>query len=254
MKSAGILEKEFQKKLPGKIMMYVSPNEHQQRQLFWYGYYEKPVGITIKRLLKPGHVFLDIGANIGYFSLLAAKCCPSSMVVSFEPVIEIFEKLQKNILLNNTPNIITVNMAAGEKDEVRDIYLSAPDNTGMSSLEKPENYSGVSQKTEVIAIDTWFARSNLPKVDLVKIDVEGNELSVLKGMKTVIEKFRPLIIMEVNPETLSLFRLSVTDLYRQILNLGYEAHLIAEDGSTGITDVRNIIEQVNVLFVPAAKS
>ena len=141
----GISDKVFQKKLLGNIVMNLKPEEHIQQQLFWYGEYEKPLGTVLKNLLRDDTTFIDIGANIGYFSLLVAKSAPNGRIVAFEPVSYLFEALQKNIALNYIRNIQPVKTAIGEKEEDRLIYLSARDNDGMSSLHKPENYSGINE-------------------------------------------------------------------------------------------------------------
>ena len=71
-------------------------------------------------------MFLDIGANIGYFSLLAANHSPAVKIISFEPAKEIFQKLSENISINNIKNITTVNAAVGEINEEKDLFLSTP--------------------------------------------------------------------------------------------------------------------------------
>lgn len=233
--------------------MNLRPAEHIQEQLFWYGYYERAIGTMINKLLKPESVFLDIGANIGYFSILAAKHHPSCQVVAFEPVTELFEEMKRNIELNKVTNITVANLAASENTGESIIYLSSPENLGMSSLRMPENYSGKMQIVKVIDIDSWFSHSELQKVDLVKIDVEGSEIAVLKGMKKILREFCPPVIIEVNPETLSLFALKTNDLADTVDSLGYNVLLIHENGSTTKTDISQIQNQVNVLLVPPGK-
>src|SRR5687768_15349578 len=113
----GIANKTYKKKLPEDFYMLLTPSEHIQQQLFWYGYYEKPLGDLIKKILQPGNVFLDIGANIGYFSLLAANNEPTSKIISFEPVKKLFRDLEENISINNIKNITALNVAIGDMNE-----------------------------------------------------------------------------------------------------------------------------------------
>src|SRR6188474_142534 len=110
----GIADKVYKKRVHDNFYMLLNPMEHIQQQLFWYGYYEKELGDLLKKAIKPGDVFLDLGANIGYFSLLVAKNLPSVKVISFEPVLGLFQSMNDNISLNNIKNITTVNAAAGE--------------------------------------------------------------------------------------------------------------------------------------------
>src|SRR6185503_20201712 len=132
----GLADKTYCKKLAGNFYMQVNPVEHIQQQLFWYGSYEKEIGDIIKKTLRSGDVFLDIGANIGYFSLLGATNQPTSAVIAFEPVGSVFRKLEENISLNGITNILTVNAAVGNKNEEGEIFVSMKDNTGMSSFKK----------------------------------------------------------------------------------------------------------------------
>ena len=248
-KSLGIANKTYKKKLDDNFYMLLKPTEHIQQQLFWYGYYEKELGILLKKIVRANEVFLDIGANIGYFSLLAATNSSSSRVISFEPVKKLFQELNENISINNIKNITPVNAAVGEINEEREIFLSAPGNMGMSSFQQPENYSGKKEKVTVIAIDDWFKTSGLAKIDLIKLDIEGSELTALKGMKEVLQKQRPVLIIEINPETLSLFSLKPFDICNYLNQLNFEGFIIAENG--GLEDVRqNEIKQtMNVLFI-----
>jgi len=229
--------------------MQVNPSEHIQQQLFWYGHYEKEIGDLINEILQPDDFFLDIGANIGYFSLLAAIHQPSAKVISFEPVTTVFKLFEENISLNNVSNIKTINAAVGEKDDEKEIYISTDDNTGMSSFQKTENYSGKKEKVKVIAIDSWFRSSGLSKIDLVKIDIEGSELSALKGMNEMLLNFKPLLIVEINPDTLRLFNHGSVDIINYLKQLGFDGFLISKTGKLETTNKNLLQNACNVLFI-----
>src|SRR6185295_3471195 len=109
----------------------------------------------------------------------------SVKVISFEPVKDLFKKMNENVSINDNKNIVTINVAIGEMNEQRELYISAPDNLGMSSFHQPENYSGRKEEVEVIVFDDWFKTSGLTKIELIKLDIEGSELAALKGMRTV---------------------------------------------------------------------
>jgi FkbM family methyltransferase len=249
----GIADKVYQKRLPEKININLKPSEHIQQQLFWYGKYEKSLGVVLKKLLGPDSTFIDIGANIGYFSLLAAKAAPESKIAAFEPVSYLFDALENNIALNNFKNIQSIKIAIGEKEEDRTIYLSGGDNAGMSSFHKPENYSGKSEIVKVITLDSWFAGSGLTKVDIIKIDVEGNELYALKGMKEIITRFKPYILLELNPETLAYFGLTTADVLNFALQFSYKHYIITEPGKLKELNAAQIITTVNVALVHAER-
>ncbi len=250
----GITDKAYQKRLPEKIFITLNPAEHIQQQLFWYGEYEKPLGTVLKNLLQPDSTFIDIGANIGYFSLLAAKAAPKSKIVAFEPVSYFFDALENNIALNHFKNIQSVKSAVGEKEEDRLIYLSAGNNAGMSSFHPPENYSGSNETVKVVTLDSWFAGSGLAKIDIIKIDVEGSELAVLKGMKEIITRFKPHILLELNPETLAYFKLTTGDVLSFVSQFSYKPYLITEPGKLKELNTTEIISTINIALIHIEKS
>jgi FkbM family methyltransferase len=247
--SLGIADKTYKKKLSYGFYMLLNPTEHIQQQLFWYGYYEKELGIILKKILRPNDAFLDIGANIGYFSLLAANNSPTIKVISFEPVNDLFQKLNENISINNIKNIMSVNTAVGETNEEKELFISANDNLGMSSFQQPENYSGKKEKVKVVAIDDWFKTSGLNKIDLIKLDVEGSELATLKGMKEVLQNQRPALIVEVNPETLGMFGLKPVDIFDYLNQLNFDGYRISETGELENLRQDEINQTMNILFI-----
>jgi len=247
--SLGIANRMYKKRLHGIFYMLLNPTEHIQQQLFWYGYYEKEVGDLLKKIVKPGDVFLDLGANIGYFSLLVASNSPSVKVISFEPVAGLFQNMNDNIFLNNSKNITTVNAAVGEMSEEKELFVSAPDNLGMSSFHQPENYSGKKERIKVETIDDWFKTSGLAKIDIVKLDIEGSELAALKGMKEVLQKQKPVLIVEINPETLSMFNLNPSDVVVYLKQLNFEGFLIFENDGLEHLNQQEIDQTTNVLFI-----
>ncbi len=248
-KSLGIADKAYKKRLYNNFYMLLNPTEHIQQQLFWYGCYEKELGDLLKKMLRANDVFIDIGANIGYFSLLSANISPSVKVISFEPVKALFEKLNENISINDNKNILTINAAIGEVNEQRELFLSDTDNLGMSSFQQPENYSGRKEKVQVMVFDDWFKTSGLTKIDLIKLDIEGSELAALKGMSAVLEKQKPSLIVEINPETLSLFSLTPLDIYNYLNQFNFDRFLISENGRLEHLNSNEINQTVNVLFI-----
>ena len=249
----GIADKVYKKRVHDNFYMLLNPMEHIQQQLFWYGYYEKELGDLLKKAIKPGDVFLDLGANIGYFSLLVAKNLPSVKVISFEPVLGLFEKMNDNISLNNIKNISTVSAAVGEISGERELFVSAPDNLGMSSFHQPENYSGKKERVKVVNIDDWFKTSGLSKIDVIKLDIEGSEFDVLKGMKKVLQKQKPILIVEVNPVTLSMFNLKPSDICDYLKQLNFEGFLIFENARLKHLNHAEINQTTNVLFIHQEK-
>lgn len=142
--------------------------------------------------LRPGRVFVDIGANHGYFSVLAAALVgEGGRVVAFEPNPRIFRQLRTHVGLNDFDDRVTLlpSALADAPGEARLFVSQDVGNSGLSSLtpasEHLESGSLSEAHTVSVPVDTfdhWFASSGLSRVDLLKIDVEGAEALVLRGM------------------------------------------------------------------------
>ena len=233
------------------MFMLVTPSEHIQQQLFWYGYYERPVALLLENIIERSSIILDIGANTGYFTLIAANKAKAGTVFSFEPVKELFQKLQKNIDENTLHNVEINQLAVGEDDEDGVIFISGSDNLGMSSLRPPENFAGVSQPVRTIRLDNWITEKKIKSIDIVKVDIEGSELFALKGMDETLSKFKPVLIVEINPDTLAYFNLLPGDVLAYLNGKNYIPFEIGERGSlhqANATDLNG-----NIAFIHSEK-
>ncbi len=208
------LQKErFVKNLPDGLLMEVSANDHIEKYLFWYGAYEKKEVTAMQTLLNADSVVVDIGANIGYYSLMAAKKAVTGHIYSFEPVTKNQEKLKRNISLNNLTVIHPIQAAISNFSGSITIYISADDNSGMSGLRTAENFSGESETVKCLTLDEAVIEYKLPKIDLIKIDVEGSEITVLQGMTKTRAEQKPILLIEVSAATLSMYNEKIETIY-----------------------------------------
>jgi FkbM family methyltransferase len=143
--------------------------------------------------LAPGNVFVDIGANTGYFAMLAgALVGATGRVMAFEPNPAVFAQLQKHVALNGFESRVTVSQVAlsDAADPSARFFVSQDlTNSGLSSLTPPAEMLAGGELSEAHTIpvrvdtfDNWFASSGLDHIDLIKIDVEGAEARVVAGM------------------------------------------------------------------------
>lgn len=156
---------------------------------------------TIKKIvaknLNSGEIFIDVGANIGAISFLGSKIVgKSGKVYAFEPEEKNLHIFQKNISFNNLNNINLVPLACTEKSGFATFNISK--NSGEHSLGETISPSNIikSIKIKTISLDDFTKKNNINKIKLIKIDVEGQELSVLRGAKSILKKASPKLLFE----------------------------------------------------------
>jgi FkbM family methyltransferase len=180
--------------------------------------YEPVETALIKFLLKPDDVALDIGAHIGYFTVLMAKHC--ALVHAFEPEPTNMELLRHNIKINNLENVLTYEKAVSEFNYSNEELYLCDSNSGMHRL-YPSKWCNNSIKVPSIRLDIYEFSP-----DFIKMDIEGSELGALKGMKATIENHHPIMIMEFHPPSIEEYGASPRDEYDFLKSLGYSIRLI----------------------------
>lgn len=146
-------------------------------------------------LLEPGDVVVEAGANIGALTLPIAQCVgDTGIVLAFEPQTYTYYALCGNLALNSIANTKAINLAVGAENgytHAPPVNLGAPDNVGgveMDATKQPN--------TQVVTIDGY----QLPRLDLLKLDIEGMEYEALQGAEATITKCRPIIVAEIDRE------------------------------------------------------
>ena len=162
-----------------------------------YGNWEPAVTQAIVSNAKRGMCAFDIGAHLGYYSLLLAKCVgPTGRVVSFEPSLVNFSTLQRNILLNNLDTVELINLAVFSKSGTVEMSVSSTDTaSGDWSISRRAN--GDSIQVQTISLDQ-FCEANQVLPDFLKIDVEGAEYDVLMGGRETIGRSQPTMLIELH--------------------------------------------------------
>ncbi|MEK7263732.1 MAG: FkbM family methyltransferase [Bacteroidota bacterium] len=165
--------------------LFVDPTDEAIGKLFLvHTRYEQAETDLIKSILKPGNTFVDVGANIGYYSLLASQCVgEKGKVYSFEPAPNNFSLLQKNIAANKLQNIIATQKAIAEKQGILRLFMDEHLSGGHQIFDS--GLKSHSVDVETISLDEFFLPKNV-KIDLLKIDIEGAEMFALEGVKKTI--------------------------------------------------------------------
>lgn len=171
--------------------MFVHMEEYEgidgiAQQLLFQGTYEKYTTILFKRFVSEGMNVIDIGANIGYYTLLAAKLVGErGKVFAFEPELRNYALLLKNIEVNSYKNIIPLQKAVSNKTGKAKLFLDKVE-SGAHSLYKAEEDATQDIMVDAISLDEFFKGKEYP-IDIIKIDVEGAEMTVLLGMTKIVK-------------------------------------------------------------------
>ena len=166
-----------------------------------YGTYEKLEAKIMEEKIKVGNITVDVGANIGLHTLNMARIVGNTgRVFAFEPDPSNFEILEKNVKINNYQNIILEQKAVGDKNGRTTLYQS--DHPGMHRIFPQTKQAKGQVQVELTSLDKYFIDSNLAdKINFIKIDVEGLEFSVLKGMKNILKNNKKIkILFEFMPK------------------------------------------------------
>lgn len=200
-----------------------------QENLYFLGEYEKAELTSIKQFLKHDSVFIDIGANIGLYTLFASKIITENgQIISFEPFSQNFNSLVKNISLNGFSNVCLKKMAIGEKNGVINLYYDENEkNFGMVSAISLEK--GIQEEVKVITLDSYLKNESFDKIDLVKIDIEGFEYSALLGMRNTLARFHPTLLIEILNNDKSPTNKSNCD--QLLTDMGYNKYFIDDSGN-----------------------
>lgn len=183
---------------------------------YWLGSYELEGQKILFENLKKGDIFFDIGANVGFYSLLAAELVDKNgRVFSFEPFEENFYYLKKHIKINNYKNIFSFKMAVADKNNIA--FFKKEKSSAMGHLGDGDI------KVEVISLDEQLKNKELPIPNFLKIDVEGAEFLVLKGAQNLLKANHPIIFLSIHSDLLR------EECFNLLLSLGYNLSPIKEE-------------------------
>ncbi|MCS6908321.1 MAG: FkbM family methyltransferase [Anaerolineales bacterium] len=173
---------------------------HQEKD-YWLGTYEPQLQRTVRELVRPGQVAYDIGANVGYITLLLARRVGAQgQVIAFEPLPENAERLRQNARANaHLAPIEVIEAAVVESDRQVSFLVGPSDDTGR--VDTPVSAGrGEGEKLCVagVTLDTVVFEQGYPPPQVVKIDVEGGEVEVLRGMPRLLREVRPLVLLETH--------------------------------------------------------
>lgn len=192
------------------------------------GFYEKYETDLFKKIVKNGMVVVDIGANIGYYTLIAAELVgKNGKVFAFEPEPQNYALLVRNIEVNGYKNVVPVQKAVSDKVGTTRLYLSPDGNTGWHRIYDSHN-GWDSIEIETVTLDEFF-KDKEGEIDIIKMDVEGAELTILQGMSQILKRNDSLkIFTEFSPTLLEKFGSSPEEYLNQLINHGFKIYGVDE--------------------------
>jgi FkbM family methyltransferase len=227
------------------VKMAVMPNDKGiSEELIMWGTHEPLATEILESELAPDMVCIDIGANIGYYALLESKIISKNgKVIAIEPVPSSIGLLKRNIALqeintsgstsgNNNNNIEVYNLAIGDVDGKVDFVITQFSNLNRVLLENEHRYnaaisdsSGTIVSNNIITVaskrlDTFVSERRIGSIDFIRMDVEGHENKIIKGMQQTLMKYKPLLMIEVHKDYLG--TRETIDFLLELKSYGYE--------------------------------
>ncbi len=191
-----------------------------EKKIFDNGVYEEGALTVIGKCLRKGDIFVDVGSNIGLMSLLSSRIvCEGGEVYSFEPQPNTFAILKTNIEINKADNIFGYNIALGSVRGSATIYNSHNGNRGAASFIKSTESCSKGVNVSIQTLDDFISEKNISNIRMIKIDVEGWELEVLKGAQNILgSPEAPIICIEYS-NLHPVYQGELLDIYNFILTV-----------------------------------
>jgi FkbM family methyltransferase len=204
----------------GRLRWMLNPSDFMQSGLFWLGEQDRWDVFHIKRMLRPGAVVFDAGANFGYYSLvIAASLGAACEVHAFEPNAKTYERLARNIELNELGGAVRAYKLGLSDSEGTGRMVEREGNSGAASVE-----TTAQGDTELTTLDAFCAARAVRRVDFVKIDIEGFEERMLRGATETLRRHKPPMLVELNPSTLVRENSSVERVAELLSAYGYKLY------------------------------
>jgi FkbM family methyltransferase len=210
------------------LNLYVFADQHVGRKILLNAYEQNEVDFFLGEV-RDSDVCLDVGANIGYFSFLFAT--KAQKVYSIEPIRINVKLMELSASINNIENMVIINSLASDENGFEE-FIEAEE-TSLSGIRKNgfeqdlETNYGVTKTISYQVSSITIDKIDFPRLDIVKIDVEGAELKVLKGMKKTLEKYTPrLLMIEAVPSALKLHGDSFDGLIEFMRGMKYQPMIL----------------------------
>jgi len=207
------------------------------RSIIDTGVFESWSTQVVRRLVRSGDIVLDVGANIGYYSVLLSKLVGNQgKVICFEPTEHYGKVLEMNIGVNGLENVEINRIGLSDKQQEMEIYIGQ----SSATLHVPGNHKlSSSEKIKLVTLDSFLEEYPLPKIDFIKIDVDGHEPFFLEGAWKTLDKYGPTVLLEINHLNYISAEQTAWDFYNLLKDKGY--HIYSEEGLAEINCLEDFL-------------
>jgi FkbM family methyltransferase len=236
-------------RIDNSFNMRLDLSDPVQRKMYFFGDYdERYEARLIRQVLEPGEVFWDIGANIGFFSLVAASVLNNTgRVAAFEPGELTFESLTKNIEINVFKNIDAFKLAVTDREGEATLYSSRDRADGLANIYAPKEGQTQSQSCRTVFLDKFSPEMELKAPHFIKMDVEGAELAALQGAEEVIRRAQPLLLIEMKAENLQMAGTDKAQIPQLLAPYGYRPAFLSR-GQWQATEDLGALKSRNIFW------
>ncbi|MEU7291743.1 FkbM family methyltransferase [Streptomyces exfoliatus] len=213
-------------------MVAVDTQDLIQRYLYLFGVWEPYMTGWLRQRLRPGDTYVDVGANIGYYSLLAGQLVGAEgQVVAIEASPMFHQRLLRNVALNDYRNVRAINGAVSDTEEILKFVLASSANMGANSIVPYEGPAESTFEIEARPLPDLLTADEIARARVIKIDVEGAEGSVVRGMACMLPRLRPdaEITVEVTPERMARLGDSADELMATMQAHGFFPYRLVND-------------------------
>lgn len=203
------------------VKFRLDPSDHVMRQIFLRGVYEKNTIRHVLKNLKKTDTFVDVGTNIGAYTLNISKHLTAGKVISFEPSPKALSFLEENIELNSFTNITVVKKGLSNKKETATLYFPSLTTASINKFQDSDQKSEI----ELTTLDDYCEENGVENIDILKIDIEGHEFKCLEGARRIIEKSKTMmLIMEIDDNCVNV-GMEKKELFDYVVAMGFRAFL-----------------------------
>jgi len=236
------------------LSVYAYPGNETSRAIFVTGNYEPNEFYLLSQVIRPGMIFVDAGANMGLYTLFVArKIGAHGTVVAIEPSTRECERLLRNVAINSLSNVHLLRNAVSDACSDVDLLIADDEWSGHNTLGAfaYDTPLAIKERVRACRLDDIVSREGLSRVDIIKLDIEGAELRALKGASKILERFRPLLLLELADRALRHQGGSSSQIWDFCRQKGYR--IFAFDQTTGLpvlAQQKPYYDSENVVAVP----